>query len=48
MPRADAESGGDGGRRAVTKADTAQFLRQFMEQFAAFIGRVYTVLPRNA
>ena len=32
----------------VTKDDTAQFLRQFMEEFAAFIGRVYTVLPRNA
>jgi chromate reductase len=32
----------------VTKEDTAEFLRQFMEQFAAFIGRVYTALPRNA
>jgi chromate reductase len=35
----------DGG---VTKEDTAEFLRDFMEEFAGFIGRVYTVLPRGA
>ena len=25
-----------------------QFLRQYMQEFAAFIARVYTVLPRNS
>ena len=35
----------DDGR--VTDATTEQFLRQYMEEFAAFIARVYTVLPRN-
>ncbi len=32
----------------VTVADTEQFLREFMAEFALFIGRVYTVLPREA
>ena len=31
----------------VTNESTEQFLRQYMEHFAAFIARVYTVLPRN-
>jgi chromate reductase len=34
----------DGG---VTNAETEKFLRDFMAEFAAFVGRVYTVLPRN-
>ena len=35
----------DDGR--VTDASTEQFLRQYIEEFAGFIARVYTVLPRN-
>ena len=35
----------DDGR--VTDETTEQFLRPYMEEFAAFIARVYTVLPRN-
>jgi chromate reductase, NAD(P)H dehydrogenase (quinone) len=35
----------DNGR--VTNGETETFLRGFMAEFAAFIGRVYTVLPRN-
>ncbi len=31
----------------VTDETTEQFLRQYIEEFAAFIARVYTVLPRN-
>ena len=31
----------------VTNGCTEQFLRQYIEGFAAFIARVYTVLPRN-
>ena len=27
---------------------TATFLRRYMTEFLAFIGRVYTVLPRSA
>ena len=36
---------GDG---QVTVESTETFLRQYMEDFRAFIVRVYTVLPRNA
>lgn len=32
----------------VTNAATADFLRNYMMEFHAFIMRVYTVLPRNA
>src|SRR3954464_9672575 len=32
----------------VTKPDVEEFLRKYMQEFAGFIGRVYTVLPRNA
>jgi chromate reductase, NAD(P)H dehydrogenase (quinone) len=32
----------------VTNPGTAEFLRKFMTEFAGFIGRVYTVLPRPA
>jgi chromate reductase len=32
---------------AVTKPSTEEFLRNYMAEFAAFIGRVYTALPRN-
>lgn len=32
----------------VTKDDTAEFLRNFMEEFHVFISRVLTVLPRGA
>jgi chromate reductase len=32
----------------VTDDSTAEFLRGYMAEFLAFIGRVYTVLPRNA
>ena len=35
----------DDGR--VTNESTEQFLRKYIEEFAAFIARVYTVLPRN-
>ena len=35
---------GDG---RVTDETTEQVLRQYMEEFAAFIARVYTVLPRS-
>ena len=31
----------------VTDDSTAEFLRGYMAEFLAFIGRVYTVLPRN-
>jgi chromate reductase len=31
----------------VTDASTEQFLRQYIEEFAGFIARVYTALPRN-
>ena len=37
---------GDDG--AVTNESTETFLREFMTEFAGFIARVYTVLPRNA
>jgi chromate reductase len=32
----------------VTVASTEEFLRNYMAEFAGFIGRVYTVLPRPA
>jgi chromate reductase len=32
----------------VTNQSTEEFLRQYMREFAEFIARVYTVLPRNA
>ena len=32
----------------VTNEETAGFLRNYMAEFASFIGRVYTVLPRSA
>jgi chromate reductase len=32
----------------VTDESTAEFLRKYMTEFLGFIGRVYTVLPRNA
>ncbi len=32
---------------SVTDAKTEAFLRKYLTEFAAFIGRVYTVLPRN-
>jgi chromate reductase len=32
----------------VTNASTEAFLRKFMVEFAGFIGRVYTVLPRTS
>ena len=32
----------------VTNDETAEFLRNYMTEFHAFIVRVYTVLPRNA
>ena len=32
----------------VTDPGTEEFLRNFMLEYAAFIGRVYTVLPRSA
>ena len=35
----------DDGR--VTNESTEQFLRQYIEEFAGFIARVYTALPRN-
>ena len=35
----------DDGR--VTNESIEQFLRQYIEEFAGFIARVYTVLPRN-
>ena len=35
----------DDGR--VTNESTEQFLRQYIEEFAGFIARVYTVLPRS-
>jgi chromate reductase, NAD(P)H dehydrogenase (quinone) len=31
----------------VTNESTARFLQNYMTEFLAFIGRVYTVLPRN-
>ena len=31
----------------VTNEGTAEFLRNYIAEFALFIGRVYTVLPRN-
>jgi chromate reductase len=30
----------------VTEASTEQFLREYMEEFGAFVSRVLTVLPR--
>lgn len=36
----------DDGR--VTNESTEEFLRKYMQEFAAFIARVYMVLPRNA
>ena len=35
----------DDGR--VTNGTTEEFLRKYMQEFAAFIARVYTALPRN-
>ena len=35
---------GDDG--TVTRQSTREFLQNFMNEFAAFIGRVYTVIPR--
>ena len=35
----------DDGR--VTNETTEQFLRQYIEEFAGFIARVYTALPRT-
>ena len=32
----------------VAKEDTAEFLRNYMKEYAAFVRRVLTVLPRNA
>jgi chromate reductase, NAD(P)H dehydrogenase (quinone) len=32
----------------VTKPDVEEFLRKYMQEFAGFIGRVYTVLPRQS
>ena len=32
----------------VTNKDTEEFLKKYMQEFAGFIARVYTVLPRNA
>ena len=32
----------------VTVASTEEFLRNYMAEFALFIGRVYTALPRQA
>ena len=32
----------------VTNESTAKFLRGFMTEFHGFIGRVYTVLPRES
>ena len=32
----------------VTVPETREFLREYMAEFALFIGRVYTVLPRGA
>ena len=32
----------------VTVESTEKFLRDWIQEFAAFVGRVYTVLPRNA
>jgi chromate reductase len=32
----------------VTNESTAQFLGDFMQEFHGFIGRVYTVLPRES
>jgi chromate reductase len=31
----------------VTNEKTKEFLRNYMAEFASFIGRVYTVLPRS-
>jgi chromate reductase len=31
----------------VTNATTEEFLKKYMQEFAGFIARVYTVLPRN-
>jgi chromate reductase, NAD(P)H dehydrogenase (quinone) len=31
----------------VSNSQTEKFLRNFMAEFAGFVGRVYTVLPRN-
>jgi hypothetical protein len=31
----------------VTVPSTEEFLRNYMAEFAAFIGRVYTALPRE-
>ena len=31
----------------VTSKETEEFLRNYMEEFHAFIQRVYTVLPRG-
>jgi len=33
---------------SVTVESTREFLRKYMDEFASFIARVYTVLPRNA
>ena len=32
----------------VTTTSTEQFLQMYMNEFLAFIQRVYTVLPRNS
>jgi chromate reductase len=32
---------------AVTNEGTEKFLRTFMTEFAGFVARVYTVLPRS-
>ena len=32
---------------ATDTPEHAEFLRKFMSEFHGFIGRVYTVLPRN-
>lgn len=32
---------------SVTVESTREFLRKYMDEFASFIARVYTVLPRN-
>ena len=31
----------------VTNGTTEEFLKKYMQEFAGFIARVYTVLPRN-
>ena len=43
-----AEPGVIGDEGEVTTERTAEFLRNFMAEFAGYIARVYTVLPRTA